>query len=141
MSFKPLFSQCKGLYQKRVTKDTSLVLKCDMVLMSFDSYYDYYFYKYQYNSLGDSIKYINKEIHVLRKKYQKYIDVNKELLDESAKEINKLAHNSTILRRELVKKDGQLKTAVYENKRIKKQRNRSYLVILFTGLLYGLAIF
>ena len=140
LSFKS-FGQCKGLYQKRVAKDTSLVLKCDMVLMSFDSYYDYYFYKYQYNSLGDSIKFINKEIHVLRKKYKKYLDVNKELLNESEKEINKLAHNSELLRKELVKKDGNLKTALYENRRIKKQRNRAYLVILFTGLFGSLFVF
>lgn len=134
------FGQCKGLYQKRVQKDSSLVLRCDMVLMSFDSYYDYYFYKYQYNQLGDSLKYINKEIHILRNKYKKYLDVNDELLNESKKEINKLAYNSEILRRELIKKDSQLKTTVFENKRIKRQRNRSYLVILFTGLLAGVAL-
>jgi len=135
-----LSAQCKDLYQKKVVKDSTINLPCDMVLMSFDSYYDYYFYKYQSKKIGDSVKYINKEIHVLRNKYKKYLEVNETLLKKSEDEINKLANNTHLLRSELIKKDGELKSTVYQNKRLKRQRNRSYLVILFTGLLAGLFV-
>jgi hypothetical protein len=135
VSYSNAYSQCKGLYQKRIVEDSTLTTDCDMVLMSFDSYYDYYFYKYQYNKIGDSLKYINKEIHVLRNKYKKYLDVNDQIINESDKQIKELSHNTEVLRNEVIKKDAELSNAVYELKRVKKQRNKSYYVLGLTGLM------